>query len=580
MNSKLLLIVLIAVLCVSALYAKTKEEWQAEYKVETYAPNNEIKGDYDRSLAVKCKNGTFVGKKKGNVIAYKGIPFAKQPVGKLRFKAPQEPEDSDKVFEAYNFGKSAVQMADWDYPYYEQGEDCLNLTIYLNDTDKSKNKPVLVFIHGGGFCFGHESEPIHAGYNFAENNPDAILIFITYRLGVYGMASFANIPGGENYSDAVNNAVLDEITALKWIKKNIKGFGGDPNLVTIFGESAGGASVSTLCIMPQAKGLFRRAIIQSGTVNINNQPGKETVPADNLAKAFNAKNMDDLIAIPEKDLAEYWRKNHITGYNHFVMDGKIIPADCNEEWKKGATKDIEILQGRTGEEFRHYIEALDYNIPLFKFMNKSSIAWCKANYNAEWNKLFDEYYKELKDRYGESLANLEVINDAGFNTPQLMQAIYHAQNGGKGYYYIFDKPTDWPEVLGAQHSCELPYVFGNFDGKQYFGTDEEVRLAKTVQRMWVNFAKTGNPSTDEYKWDEFNADSMNIMRIGDKIGMEPYPDTDRFSKARKMFETEPRYRNVNSISTILNYGATIFEEGKDIIATYGQVFDPPATFGD
>ena len=184
-------------------------------------------GNYDKALAVKCVNGTFVGKKTENIIAYKGIPFVgEQPVGKLRWKPPVDVVSDDGVYEAYYNAKSACQNKEMsDY----QGEDCLYLNIWKADEASDEKKPVMVYIHGGAYVAGGTGIPLFDCHDFVKENPDVIVVTIAYRLGVLGFLHLSHLTDGGDYTQSQNVGLMDQLTALKWVHENIAGFGGDPD---------------------------------------------------------------------------------------------------------------------------------------------------------------------------------------------------------------------------------------------------------------------------------------------------------------------------------------------------------------
>ena len=207
-----------------------------------YGENKPVTGDnYDKSLAVKCVNGTFVGKKNDNVIAYKDIPFVgRQPVGELRRKAPSDYVKDNGVYEAYYYGKAPVQATGDIAAEYGTGEDCLYLNIWKADDDTTK-KPVMVWIYGGAFEVGGTTDPQYDCHNLVKENPEVIFVTIAYRLSFFGFLHLSHLPDGKDYPDAQNLGLLDQLAALKWVHENISNFGGDPDNVTVWGESAGAA---------------------------------------------------------------------------------------------------------------------------------------------------------------------------------------------------------------------------------------------------------------------------------------------------------------------------------------------------
>lgn len=216
-----------------------------------------------------CENGVMLGQSVDGVASFKGIPFAEPPVGDFRWKAPQAPDPNDKELECYNFGYIALQF-EWPTEpasYYPKSEDCLTLNIWKSEeTANSKEPtPVMVFFHGGAYGWSGTTDPTYNGQNFVKTHDDVILVTCNYRLDLMAWADFSKIEGGEEYTD-INLGLRDHIAALQWIQKNIAAFGGDPNNVTIFGESAGAWSTTVLTISPKAHGLFKRAIAQSGEV--------------------------------------------------------------------------------------------------------------------------------------------------------------------------------------------------------------------------------------------------------------------------------------------------------------------------
>ena len=230
---------------------------------DTPAPVQPGSETTDNELAVKCINGTFIGKKTDNVIAYKGIPFVgQQPVGNLRWKAPVEYTADNGVYEAYENAKGACQ-AEGIVP--SMGEDCLYLNVWKAEDTSAEKKPVMVWIHGGAFVGGGTGMDLFDCTNLIKENPDVIVVTVAYRLGVMGFLHLSHLSDGKDYPDAQNLGLLDQKMALKWVHENIAGFGGDPDNVTIWGESAGSASCTLQALIEGSQNYFQKIIAQSGS---------------------------------------------------------------------------------------------------------------------------------------------------------------------------------------------------------------------------------------------------------------------------------------------------------------------------
>ena len=238
-----------------------------EFLSELNRQNQKINGAFDTKIAVKTKSGVFVGDKNKNSLFFCGIPYAKPPVGKLRWKAPEPLPESDEVFEAKYLGASAIQVDYEGSPlkYFRQSEDCLYLNICVGSKKTTKKKPVAVIFHHGDFSYGGSSDPILYGRNTTKIYPDFVFVTFNYRLGILGFIDFSEVPGGENYPDALNLGLLDQIAALKWIKENISAFGGDPENITVMGFESGALSIFLLAACEQARGLFQKAFVFNGS---------------------------------------------------------------------------------------------------------------------------------------------------------------------------------------------------------------------------------------------------------------------------------------------------------------------------
>ena len=257
---------------------------------------------YDQSLAVKCINGTFVGKKSERVITYKGIPFVdKQPVGDLRWKAPVAYTPNDGIYEAYNFAKLSCQdLSITDY----QGEDCLYLNVYKADEASAAKKPVMVWIHGGAFMAGGTGLDLFDCTALVKENPDVIYVTVAYRLGALGFLHLSHLPDGKDYPDAQNLGLLDQKMALKWVHENIAAFGGDPSNVTIWGESAGAGSVTMQPLIKGSQQYFQKVIAQSGAPIQTNSVEESIATTNDLMKALGCKTVADLMKVDARTVID------------------------------------------------------------------------------------------------------------------------------------------------------------------------------------------------------------------------------------------------------------------------------------
>lgn len=493
-----------------------------EQMMKIAGQNKEIEGSYDNALAVTCDNGTFVGKEQNGVLSFRGIPYAKSPTGSLRWKPPVDAEKDDGVYEAYYYGKSNIQTAvdSERSSLYLQGEDCLTLNVWTAGKDEAgeEPKPVMVFIHGGAYGWGGTSDPLYDGQNFIEAHDDVVLVTINYRIGLMGFVDFSQVPGGEEYKESGNLGLLDQISALRWVNRNIEAFGGDPSCVTIFGESAGASSVSFLPLIDEAKGLFQRVIAQSGSVAFSFSKEEGQSLTEKLMSETKAKTMDDLLALTEEELMKV--NEELNDYNNFPeRDGVILPEDLYAEYASGKASDIDMLTGTNADEARYWIDEVGGEVvyylaaPLMYGSTRERID--------EENQVYADAFIALQS--DEDVWNYtEFFNDMFFRAPAIKQAELHAESGGKHYMYYWTKPSDI-EDHGACHAVELAYVFNNTEDTIFTGTPADKELAAVVQRMWVNFAKTGDPSTAEYKWERYDKAERKTMILGDDIHMEEDP---------------------------------------------------------
>ena len=545
--------------------AKIKEQ---KKKVKSqYGENKELQDNPDKVHSVKCHNGTFIPKVNGTVRVFKGIPFALPPIGERRWKRALPIPESDKIFEAYFNGKSPIQSVinSERASYYPQSEDCLYLNIWVNDASEIKDKPIMVFIHGGSYGWGGTADPLYDGTNFINLHPDVILITIAYRTGLLGFIDLSYLKGGEEYEDAPNLGILDQIEALRWIQKNGKAFGGDINNVTIFGESAGGGSVSILPIVKEAKGLFHRVIGESGSLALTYSKEECKPLTDKLIKEAKTDSMEDLMKLTTEEFVKINEK--LNESNNFPMrDGKLIPINPYEAYEKGLTKDIDMIMGTNANEMNYWIGELgglfnySFGIPL-KY--KSDLKHIKE----EDKKYVKEFMKKTKGNKVQRIS--EFYNEIMFRLPAICQAEHHSSNGGNIYMYYWKEPSRIP-LYKACHAVELAYVFYNIEDTIYTGEKADEELARKVSTMWVNFAKTGNPSLEDIEWNKYDSKHRKTMTF--KKG-DIKEEVDILKEQRKQlfpivsYMINPGYADVNLHIGAIPTAASIVKASLSCIST-------------
>jgi para-nitrobenzyl esterase len=483
----------------------------------------------ENAEGVPCQNGNMIGTMENGVASYKGIPYAKTPTGDLRWKAPEAPSDSDEDFDASDYGDSAIQT-EWfseKASYREQSEDCLTLNVWTSSPNTDAKKPVMVFFHGGAYGWGGTGDPLYDGQNFTEAHDDVILVTANYRLGIMGFIDFSAVEGGEAYSDAPNLGLRDQILALQWIKENIEQFGGDPDNVTIFGESAGGGTTSLLMITDEAKELFKRCISESGSVALTYSKEDCRNQTEVLMELAGAKNMQDLLALSEDRLKELnatvinedgYTLNDLV--NMPQRDGKLLPGTLEgvyQAFSEEPAMSKDLLIGTNKNEWNYWIGEMavgdaEENYLAFKSWMESRFAQDTSEMDESGRETVDDFLTLQSDKE-EPWKTVELYNDLAFRVPACIEAANHADAGGNSYMYYWTYPSAI-ERYGACHAVELSYVFNNLEDTDFTGEDPSEELAVKIQEAWVNFAKTGDPSISGIKWPKYTGDRRETMIIG------------------------------------------------------------------
>ena len=462
---------------------------------------------------VSVNQGQLRGSEKDGVLSFKGIPYAAPPFGIHRFASPAPPNTWDGVRDALEYGPTAPKplyagamlglLPDLEIP----GEDCLNLNIWTPAADSAR-RPVLVWIHGGAFVYGSGSLSVYDGSKFARDG--VVCVTINYRLGVDG---FLLIDGAR-----ANRGLLDQIAALGWVRDNIEAFGGDPDAVTIAGESAGAMSVTTLLTMPAAAGLFRRAIAQSGA-------GHHVIESTTAAKVTTAlatelgvaPTIEGLSAVPLGELIAgqvsvgvriaaapdptEWAeiRRNLMAFEP-AIDGEVVPARPIDRLADGVSADVELLIGSNAEEHSLFL------VPsgLIDVISDQMLDAALSLVGADPGAVGATYRAALPDAEpGELLC--AALTDWFYRVPVVRVAEARLNHGSDTYVYEFGwRSPQFGGRLGACHGLEIAFVFDNLDdpaGRPMAGAEPPQSLADQMHGAWVSFVKTGRPGWPAYGTD-------------------------------------------------------------------------------
>ena len=488
--------------------------------------------------------GRLRGVWRGDLWSFSGVPYARAPVGPLRWRPPLPPEPWDTIRDASTFGAIAPQSAavpgitspsdpDASEP---QSEDCLFLNVWTPDLDPEGRRPVLVFVHGGGFTSGSGSVFLYRGGNLVRNG-DAVVVTINYRLGALGFLGHRQLTGPDGLVG--NWGIGDQVAALAWVRENITAFGGDPGNVTVFGESAGGFSVATLLGCPAARGLFRRAIVQSGGVHVHTLEDAERA-GDRLASMLGVAACDrpTLEKVPASELvaatAELGKRRPDPGLLPLpflpTVDGNFLPTDPLAAVAAGASSGIDLLIGTNRDE----LTLFGLGNPALFAMDANGLERWVANSAPGIPPLeVIGAYREARQARGERVEVNDVWVAAGtdivFRWPSLQLAAAHRSNGEKAYVYLFDwESPAFDGLLGSTHALELPFVFGavHVPVVQMFsgGGPPAETLSRQMQMAWLSFAASGDPSHEGIgEWRRWEPAERATMLFGARSGLVDAP---------------------------------------------------------
>ena len=525
-----------AVMAASTDDAKTS---QADNEMEQYkdiirswyGENKKVTdGHYDKSVAVKCVNGTFIGKKVDNTIVFRGIPYVgQQPVGSLRWKAPVDAVPDDGVYEAYYNAKAAPQPEVELSSVYYQGEDCLYLNIWKPAKATAEKKPVIVWIHGGAYAYGGTVDPLYDFHNFVEENPDVIVVSVAYRLGVLGFLHLSHLPDGKDYPDAQNLGLMDQLKALKWVHENIAAFGGDPANVTLMGESAGGGSVTSLSLIKGSHQYFKKVIALSGNPGLSTSTESAIAATNELLGAVGCKTVADLQKIDAEKLVAV-ASELLPLRLAPERDGNLLPKNPWEAVADGAVKDITYLHGVNKDEMNFFLVGMGGPEP-FNAWAAARMDWKLASMTAGEKALAESFCKDVKGESYEPYCKW--FSQLMFNAPCIRLSEEQVKAGGKSFTYYFTVESALP-LMKSAHGMALAPLFKHPDMVADTGRAFDETFSKTMRKMWVQFAKTGNPSISAAlspdgkakEWPLYDLKEKKVM-VFDEFNIHPEKEAQR-----------------------------------------------------
>ncbi len=470
---------------------------------------------------------------------FKGIPFAAPPVGDLRWKAPQPAEPWEGVRSCTAFGPSPMQAKPAPFMFWSSeflipeepiSEDCLYLNVWTGAKEPDEKLPVLVYIYGGGFRSGGSACPIYDGEAMAKK--DVVFVSINYRVGVFGFFAHPELSAEAPYGSSGNYALLDMIAGLKWVQENIAAFGGDPGNVTIAGQSAGAFAVNFLTASPLAKGLFHRAIAQSGGSFYTqaSRPQMSMEAAEKMgvefAERLGAKNLAGLRELPAETILEAQG-----GLSFPLVDGYVMPQSIYETFAQGKQNDVPTIVGWNEEDV---------------VMMRPASA--------------DEYRQQVEERFGDLSADFLEVYPAG-NEAQLKNSQIGMNRDGTfgiqnytwakmqtrtgdspAFIYNFNRelPAHTPETqFGAFHTGEVVYAYDNLHTLDRPWEPVDQKIADTMSAYWANFAKSGDPNGPGLPdWPAYEPENEEVMILDTRIEAKPLPTLKELETWENFFQSQ------------------------------------------
>jgi len=490
---------------------------------------------------------TLVGQLQGTledgIAVFRGIPYSAPPVGDLRWRPPEPVSPWFGIRSAKRYGAHAPQPRsplinlEPDHLRVGASEDCLTLNVYTPGVDDA-TRPVMVWIHGGGFTVGSSSQTLYDGGPLARRG-DVVVVTINYRLGALGFMRLVDITGGRIPSTG-NEGLLDQIAALSWVRNNIAEFGGDPENVTAFGESAGAMGLAALLSAPQATGLFQRAIVQSGSTHMTNTIDEANRVTERVLEVAGLTADPEVLKAADAELISDAvgnlnpRELRAEGIGWIplrsVIDGELIRELPIDGDRSGTADGIPVISGTTADEWRFMAVT---NRSVMKMDHDGLLRRLERILPGELVSQAVELYRQKvgMESRKPSPADLysAILTDLAFRVPceRMLDAV--AQRGAPAYRYLFTWSS--PAVggqLGACHAVDLGFTFGTNEvngGEQFFGAGiEAARVVDHIQEAWLAFAKGDDPNFAGHpEWRSFDSNDRATMEIGLDPGMKDDP---------------------------------------------------------
>lgn len=471
---------------------------------------------------VKTSNGKIQGfsNKENTVSIFKGIPFAAPPIGDLRWKEPQPTENWKGMLDCTEFSASPIQNKPepfmcWTKEFIAQpeplSEDCLYLNVWTSSMSKKKKMPVIVWIYGGGLSSGSANCDIYDGEEMAKK--DVVFVSVNYRVGVMGFMAHPELTKESGYNASGNYGFLDQIAALKWVQKNISSFGGDPNNVTIAGQSAGAFSVTALIASPLAKGLFAKAIPQSGGL-LSDRLTDDLESAEKKGILFMEKaGVQSILSLRKMSAEDLQTLSNDRALGRFgvTLDNYLLPLNMKEHFSKGLQNQVPILTGWVAGdgELAGIREATADKL-------KTEV---QQQYGADADQFFAIFPVNNDEDALAVKKKVAMLNFAGI--PSHLLAKYNSQ---PTYIYEFihvpPAKENFPD-FGAFHTSEVPYALHTLHKWERNWEQMDKNLENIMASYWVNFAKTGNPNAENLPmWKKYDVDKGFIMELGDEVQLK------------------------------------------------------------